>query len=164
MKKLKLFINLKKITPVIILSLSVLFFIVLFLSKNRLNEFASQAIKLESGSIIEEELTLHVDSLYNYSKNKLPYKITFLEFGSTGCSACKRMEKVMEEIKLKYPGKVNVVFYNVTLNENHDLMKYFGIAAIPTQVFLDKNGKEFFRHTGFYSLEKLILQINQKSK
>ena len=112
MKKLKLFTKLRKITPVIVFSLSILFFIVLFLSKNKLNEFVSQSIKLESGSIEEKELKLHLDSLYNYSKNELPYKITFLEFGSTGCSACKRMEKVMDEIKQQYPDQVNVVFYN----------------------------------------------------
>ena len=162
MKKLKSFTKLKKITPLIVFSLSVLFFVVLFLSKNRLNEFASQAIKLETGSVIKKVVQLEIDSLYNYSKNGLPYKITFLEFGSTGCSACKRMEKVMEEIKQKYPDTVNVVFYNVTQHENHDFMKYFGIASIPTQVLLDKNGKEFFRHAGFYPTKKLTNHINQE--
>lgn len=34
-------------------------------------------------------------------------------------------------------------------------MKYFGVAAIPTQVLLDKEGKEFFRHSGYYSTEEL---------
>jgi len=28
--------------------------------------------------------------------------------------------------------------------------------AIPTQVFLDENGKEFFRHEGFFSEEEII--------
>jgi len=27
--------------------------------------------------------------------------------------------------------------------------------AIPTQVFLDENGKEFFRHEGFFPEEKI---------
>jgi thioredoxin 1 len=35
-------------------------------------------------------------------------------------------------------------------------MKYYGIAAIPTQVLLDKTGKEFFRHTGYLSTKELI--------
>lgn len=92
----------------------------------------------------------------------MPYEITFLEFGSTGCSACKRMESVMDEIKEKYPDRVNVIFYNVTYRQNQDFMKYFGVAAIPTQILLDKNGEEFFRHTGYYETKKLIKQINQK--
>lgn len=155
-------IKLKSITPIVFVSLSVLFFIILFLSKSRLNDFASQAVKLKTGSVVERELQFEIDSLYNYSKNRLPYEITFLEFGSTGCSACKRMESVMDEIKEKYPDRVNVIFYNVTYRQNQDFMKYFGVAAIPTQILLDKNGEEFFRHTGYYETKKLIKQINQK--
>ena len=49
----------------------------------------------------------------------------------------------------------NVVFPNILKPENQNLTKLFGIADIPTQVLLDKNGKEFFRHTGFYSTEDL---------
>jgi thioredoxin 1 len=101
-----------------------------------------------------------VDSLYNYSFNELKYEITFLEFGSKGCSACKRMETVMEEIRSQYPKKVNVVFYDILLPKNQKLMKYFGIAAIPTQVLLNKNGEEFFRHTGFYSQDELSRKIS----
>ena len=43
-------------------------------------------------------------------------------------------------------------------------MKYYGIAAIPTQVLLNKEGKEFFRHTGFYSTEELGKQIRFEKK
>jgi hypothetical protein len=39
-------------------------------------------------------------------------------------------------------------------------MKYFGIASIPTQVLLNKTGKEFFRHTGYYSAEELVRNFN----
>jgi thioredoxin 1 len=73
------------------------------------------------------------------------------------------MESVMEEISTKYPIKVNVVFLNVLKPESQNLMKLYGIAAIPTQILLNKNGKEFFRHTGYISstdLEKEIIQID----
>ena len=59
-----------------------------------------------------------VDSLYNYTKNGGTYEVTFLEFGSTGCPACKRMESVMDEVRQKYPEKVNVVFLNILKPEN----------------------------------------------
>ncbi len=71
------------------------------------------------------------------------------------------MESVIEEIRRKYPKHVNVVVLNVLKPENQNLMKLYGIAAIPTQVLLDINGKEYFRHTGFIStpdLEKVILK------
>jgi len=69
------------------------------------------------------------------------------------------MESVMTEIRTKYPQTVNVVFLNILKPENQDLMKYFGVAAIPTQVLLDKEGKEFFRHSGYISTEELSKNI-----
>jgi thioredoxin 1 len=71
------------------------------------------------------------------------------------------MESVMSEIRTKYPQTVNVVFLNILKPENQDLMKYFGVASIPTQVLLDKEGKEFFRHTGYIStadVEKIFVK------
>jgi thioredoxin 1 len=41
-------------------------------------------------------------------------------------------------------------------------MKYFGIAAIPTQVLLDQEGQEFFRHTGYLSYNDLVDQFGLK--
>ncbi|VAW22986.1 hypothetical protein MNBD_BACTEROID01-2382 [hydrothermal vent metagenome] len=52
--------------------------------------------KQASPEIIHSENALG-DSLYNHSVNGLNYEITFLEFGATGCSACKRMESVMDK-------------------------------------------------------------------
>ena len=63
----------------------------------------------------------------------------------------------MSDIRAKYPYRVNVVFVNIMLPENQRLMKYYGIAAIPTQVLLNKEGKEFFRHTGYFSTNELII-------
>ena len=96
-----------------------------------------------------------VDSAFNYQKNGKGFGITFLEFGATGCISCRKMEIVMQEVKEKYPQKVNVKFYNILLPENQDMMKYFGIAAIPTQVLMDSSAKEVFRHTGYYSFDDL---------
>jgi thioredoxin 1 len=42
------------------------------------------------------------------------------------------------------------------------MMKYFGIALIPTQVLLDKNGEEFFRHAGYFSAVELAGEILKK--
>lgn len=96
-----------------------------------------------------------LSALYDYNTNKKSYEYTFLEFGSVGCHSCRQMEDVMETIKQEYGSRVNVVFINVSLKKNRDFVDYFGIATIPTQVLLDKNGKEFFRHSGFLSAEDL---------
>ncbi len=135
--------------------LSVVLLIALFVFKDDLTGFSSQLMKSQVGSEIAKSEAQRIDSAYNYSKNGLPYQYTFLEFGATGCSACKRMKVVMSDIERDYPDKVNVRFLNVLLPENQKIMNYFGIVMIPTQVLLDRQGKEYFRHTGYFSTEDI---------
>jgi len=136
-----------------------LFFVLLFVFKDKLNNFASQAIQAQAGSEIQNSESALIDSSYNYKKNGLSFEVTFLEFGSKGCSSCKRMESVMNEIRSKYPNRVNVVFINILQPENQRLMKYYGIAAIPTQVLLNSEGLEYFRHIGFFTTQELELKL-----
>ena len=77
-------------------------------------------------------------------------KITFVELGSVNCIPCKMMQPVMKEIEETYKEKVKVVFYDVWTEEEKPYGEKYGIKLIPTQVFLDENGKEFFRHEGFF--------------
>ncbi len=162
MKRRNLSIKSKHLINLFALALIILFFIFLMIFKGKLNNVASKAILTQVDAEIINSVSTYVDSLFNYQTNNSDYHLTLLEFGSTGCVSCKRMEKVLTEIKEKYPMAVNIVFLNVTLPENQNLMKYFGIAAIPTQVLLDESGKEFFRHTGFYSTKNLSVQINKR--
>jgi thioredoxin 1 len=74
------------------------------------------------------------------------------------------MEIVMEEISKKYKGVVNPVFYNVTQKQNDAMATYFSIDIIPTQVLLDVNGLEFFRHIGYYPTDSLSLIIDKHIK
>ena len=139
-----------------------LFFIFLILFKGKLNDYVSKSMISLAGSEIKKTVPAFIDSAYNYNKNGRSFQFTFLEFGAKGCSSCKRMEGVMEEIRSKYPDRVNVVFLNILIPENQNMMKYFGIALIPTQVLLDKDGKEFFRHSGFISAEGLQKEFFNK--
>lgn len=99
-----------------------------------------------------------VDVKYNYlnkkNKDKATYDMTFLEFGSTGCKPCEMMKEVMTSVKAKCP-RVNVVFINVSKKEAKAMADYYKIEQIPTQVLLDKSGKEYFRHVGYFSFEDL---------
>jgi len=159
MKRLKLSTKTKQVLPIVFMMLSVLFFVLLFALKDNLTDFASKAIQVQAGSDIQKSESAYIDSAFNYLSNGLKYEVTFLEFGAKGCSACKRMEEVMEEVRTAYPNQVNVVFVNILLPNSQKLMKYYGIAAIPTQVLLNKEGKEYFRHTGYFSTEDLIREL-----
>ena len=125
--------------------------ILLFSQKSKLDAYLSTQIKSQTDAGTRKSANELVDSLYNYQSNGLGFEITFLEFGAKGCVACTKMEAVLKETKTTFPGRVNVVFLNILKTENQELMKYYGITAIPTQVLLDNRGNEFFRHTGFIS-------------
>jgi thioredoxin 1 len=86
-------------------------------------------------------------------------KVTFVELGSVNCIPCKQMQPVMKAIEEKYGEQIKVIFYDVWKAEQKKYAQKYGIKLIPTQVFLDENGKEFHRHEGFYpeaEIDKLL--------
>jgi thioredoxin 1 len=91
----------------------------------------------------------------------LKQKVTFIELGSVNCIPCKAMQPVMRAIETKYGNQVQVLFYDVWTPEQAPYAQKYGIRLIPTQVFLDENGKEFFRHEGFFAEEEIhkLLQL-----
>jgi thioredoxin 1 len=77
-------------------------------------------------------------------------QFTFIELGSVNCVPCKAMRPVMTDIETSYKDKAKVLFYDVWTKEGEPYGRKYGIRVIPTQVFLDKDGKEFYRHEGFF--------------
>ena len=90
------------------------------------------------------------------------YKVTFIELGSVRCIPCQQMQPVMKSIEQKYKTQVKVVFHDVWTQEGAPYGQKYGIEAIPTQVFLDANGKEYFRHVGFFPEEDVVTVLKMK--
>ncbi len=85
---------------------------------------------------------------------------TLVDFGATGCKPCDMMTPILESLRNKYPGKLNVLFVHV--GKEQILGARFGVQTIPVQVFFDRGGKEVFRHTGFFAqaeIEKKLAEI-----
>lgn len=80
--------------------------------------------------------------------------VTMLDLGATECIPCKMMAPIMEELEKEYRGKAAIVFIDVW--KHRDQGSKFGIRAIPTQIFYDKNGKEVYRHEGFMDKETIV--------
>ena len=76
-----------------------------------------------------------------------------IDLGAGTCIPCKQMVPVLEEVKKAYNGKT--IINIIDINDYPDEANKYGIRVIPTQVFLDKDGKEFFRHEGLFSKRKL---------
>jgi len=72
---------------------------------------------------------------------------TMVDLGANECIPCKMMVPVMEKVEKKYQGKAAIIFIDVW--KNKEPAKRFGVRAIPTQIFFDKEGKEVYRHEGF---------------
>jgi thioredoxin 1 len=96
------------------------------------------------------------------NSDKTAHEVTFVELGSKNCIPCKMMQPVMDKIEKSYAGKVKVVFHDVWTDEGRPYGQKYGIRAIPTQVFLDKNGEEFFRHTGFFPEEAIVKLLQEQ--
>jgi len=64
------------------------------------------------------------------------------------------MAPILEELKTEYEGRLIVEFIDIYADpasaEKH------GIMVIPTQIFLDADGKELFRHEGFFAQDEIL--------
>lgn len=92
-------------------------------------------------------------------KARLSGKPTMVEFGATGCVPCDMMQPILEKLEKKFPDTLNIVFLHV--GENQVLAGRYGIQSIPVQAFFDADGKEVFRHTGFYPEEEVMTQLKK---
>ena len=80
-------------------------------------------------------------------------KVVMLELGSVGCIPCEQMKPVMDKLRSGYKDRLEVYFVDV--RRDNASGRRFGVHIIPTQVFLDKTGKEFHRHIGFYAYDEI---------
>ncbi len=87
-------------------------------------------------------------------------RVTMVDLGAKTCIPCKLMAPILEELKEEYKGRAEIIFIDVW--EEEELAIKFKVAAIPTQIFYDKSGKEVFRHVGFMdkdSIEKKFTEL-----
>ncbi|MBF0474617.1 MAG: thioredoxin fold domain-containing protein [Deltaproteobacteria bacterium] len=95
------------------------------------------------------------------SNKEVPVKgmVTMVDLGATSCIPCKMMAPILEKLEKSYQGKAAIIFIDVW--KNRDQAAKFGIRAIPTQIFFDKNGQEAFRHVGFMDENAIVQQLSQ---
>ena len=84
---------------------------------------------------------------------KLP---KFLELGSVNCRPCQMMQPIVAELEKEYKGKLEVEFIDVWLPENENVAQKYKISSIPVQIFFDENGKEVYRHIGYFPKEDIL--------
>ena len=109
----------------------------------------TSAVVLAAGTNAPAENT--GDKAVTVTAAKLP---KLLDLGAGKCIPCKMMAPILEELKKEYAGRMSVEFIDVW--QNPDAGKPYGIEVIPTQIFYDAEGKELFRHVGFFAKEDIL--------
>lgn len=68
----------------------------------------------------------------------------------------------MDSLEVKYPKDLKIIFHDVWTDAGKPAAQKFGIRMIPTQVFLDAKGVEYFRHEGYFPMVELEKVLKQK--
>jgi thioredoxin 1 len=82
---------------------------------------------------------------------KLP---KLIDLGASKCIPCKMMKPILDDLEANYADRFTTVFIDVW--EDREAGQQYGIRAIPTQIFFDADGKELFRHEGFYGKDDIL--------
>jgi thioredoxin 1 len=92
---------------------------------------------------------------------EIPFKgvVTMIDLGSTDCLPCRMMEPILDKMKKLYAGRAEIIFLDV--KKDPALIKRYGVSAIPTQIFFDRDGKGVLRHRGFMSEEAIMEQFQR---
>ncbi len=95
------------------------------------------------------------------SPSVLPVKgtVTMIDIGARKCIPCKMMAPILEELEKEYKDRAAIVFIDVWQNPEEG--KKYRIRSIPTQIFYDKEGKEVFRHEGFFDKASIVAKLEQ---
>jgi thioredoxin 1 len=81
------------------------------------------------------------------------------DFGSENCIPCKEMLRILTPMMADYKDKVDIRIINVY--EDKARTQQFRIVTIPTQVFIDAQGKELFRHIGVYPRDSIEARFRE---
>ena len=77
-----------------------------------------------------------------------------IDLGAKSCIPCKMMAPILDDLRQNYADQFATEFIDV--RDNPQAGRTHGILQIPTQIFLDANGRELYRHEGFLSKEAIL--------
>ena len=79
-----------------------------------------------------------------------------VDVGAGKCIPCKAMAPILEQLRVDYSGRMDVIFVDVW--KAPDQAEVYRIHMIPTQIFYAADGRELARHEGFMSREEILAQ------
>ncbi len=79
-----------------------------------------------------------------------------VDYGAHSCIPCQKMAPALESLRQDFAGQLVVEFIDVSEQANVARARQAGIESIPTQIFLDAQGTELWRHVGYLSREDIL--------
>lgn len=77
-----------------------------------------------------------------------------VDLGAGKCIPCRAMAPILDELRAEYADQFQVVFIDVW--ENPPAAEPYKINLIPTQIFIDAQGNELWRHEGFLAKDDIL--------
>lgn len=77
-----------------------------------------------------------------------------VDVGADKCIPCIKMAPILDALGEDFAGRLDVKFVDAW--KNRDEAARYGVQMIPTQIFYAADGKELYRHTGFYGREDIL--------
>ena len=77
-----------------------------------------------------------------------------VDVGADKCIPCIKMAPILDQLREDFAGRMEVKFVDAW--KNREEAASYGVMMIPTQIFYATDGKELFRHTGFYGREEIL--------
>ena len=82
-----------------------------------------------------------------------------IDVGADKCIPCIKMAPILDALKDDFAGRFDVRFVDAW--KNRDEAASYGVQMIPTQIFYAADGKELYRHTGFFAREDILNKWQQ---
>jgi thioredoxin len=96
------------------------------------------------------------------TKSPLPTgKPLLLDFTRDHCLPCEIMAPWVADISSRYAKQLGVLEINLDRTKNKKLGIYFKVRSVPTQIYIDKTGREIYRHFGMATLKQMELTLKQ---
>ncbi|MBS3740688.1 MAG: hypothetical protein KGY75_09905 [Candidatus Cloacimonetes bacterium] len=106
---------------------------------------------------IEEQIAARPENpLTKVLNNGLP---TVLDLGSDSCVPCKMMKPIFAELEEELEGKANILLLEIA--DYRGIANEYNVRVIPTQIFFDQNGEQYWRHEGFLSKEDILKKLKE---
>ncbi len=85
--------------------------------------------------------------------------VTMVNFGTDNCLPCRMMKPVIKKLKSKFDKKASILFINI--EQHRETAFKYGIKTVPVQIFYDQDGREVFRHVGYFDYESSLEQFRK---